>query len=427
MSRTPQPKPDGSVLDGTVIEGQRRQLRRAKRTAGALLVIAAAVFIVARIVEARHPWVGYVRSFAEASMVGGLADWFAVTALFRHPLGLRIPHTAIIAKRKDEIGRGLGEFVRTNFLIPAVLEERVRAAQPSVRLAAWFNRPDGAQKVVDLVVRGAQAAGAALRDDDIKELLEGQIRGRVEKIAAAPLLGRTLSVALSNGRQAALVDAMLDRIRALLLAELPDLRRQFERESPWWVPGPIDSKVFHRIVTGADRLLQEVRDDRAHPVRQTIENGITRALSDMQHDPAMIAKGEAWKGEMLNHPDVGKWVAGALRAVRKSLEADLQDRSSDLWLRLEDAVRHAGRRLNEDHALAANIDDALVRAVVNVAASSGDEVASLITTTVEKWNTEETVVRIETQIGRDLQFVRMNGTIVGGLIGLILHGISRAF
>lgn len=413
-------------LGADAVAGQRRQLARAKGIAVSLLVIAAVVFVVARSFEDRHPWLGYVRAFAEASMVGGLADWFAVTALFRRPLGLPIPHTAIIAKRKDEIGRGLGEFVRSNFLVPAVLEERVRAAQPSARLASWLNRPDAAQKVADLVARGVQAAGAALRDDDIQELLESQIRSRVEKTEAAPVLGRTLATALSNGRQATLIDGMLDRIRAVLLAQVPDLRRQFQRESPWWVPEPIDDKVFNRIVTGVDRLLHEIRSDHTHPVRQSIESGIARALTDMQHDPVMIARGELWKAELLNHPDVREWIGGAWRAVRGSLEADLADRSSDLRLRLEDAISKAGKRLQDDRVLAGKVDDGVVRAVVTVAASSGDEVASLITTTVEKWNAEETVDRIETQIGRDLQFVRMNGTVVGGLIGLLLHVVSRA-
>ncbi len=417
---------------GSPVEGdsagmaeQRRQLRRAKAIALSMLVLAGVVFVVARVFEDGRPWLGYVRAFAEASMVGGLADWFAVTALFRHPLRIPIPHTAIIPKRKDEIGRGLGEFVRSNFLIPAVLEERVRAARPSARLAAWATQPDAAGKVADLVARGFQAAGAALRDDDMQELLEGQIRARVENIEAAPVLGRTLLVALADGRQAALVDGMLDRVRTVLLNQLPDLRKQFERESPWWVPEPIDDKVFNRIVTGVERMLTDIRNDHAHPVRVSIESGISRALTDMQHDSSMIAKGEAWKAELLDHPDVREWIGAAWKAVRTSVETDLADRSSELRKRLEEAVRQAGERLRVDPILSAKVDDGIVRAVVNVAASSGDEVASLITSTVEKWNAEETVDRIETQIGRDLQFVRMNGTVVGGLIGLVLHVVSK--
>ena len=421
-------EPGGQASRVGVVSGideQRRQLRRMKRIALAMLVVAAAVFLAAGPYEDTRPWLGYVRAFAEASMVGGLADWFAVTALFRHPLGIPIPHTAIIAERKNEIGRGLGEFVRSNFLIPAVLEERIRAAHPAARLSAWLARPDAAGNVTDAVVRAVQAAGAALRDEEVQELLESQIRLRVEHIEAAPLVGRSLSIVLGDGRQAALVDGMLDRTRSVLLAQLPDLRKQFERESPWWVPEPIDDKVFNRIVTGVERLLADIRSDRTHPVRLSIESGITRALTEMQTDPLMIAKGEAWKTALLNHPDVREWIGSAWRAVRSSVEAELADRSSDLRRRLEDAVRQAGDRLARDPVLAGKVDDGVVRAVLSVAASSGDEVASLITTTVEKWNAEETVDRIETQIGRDLQFVRMNGTIVGGLIGLVLHALSR--
>jgi uncharacterized membrane-anchored protein YjiN (DUF445 family) len=409
------------------LDAQRAALRRAKAIALAMLVVAAAVFITARSLEDGRPWVGYVRAFAEAAMVGGLADWFAVTALFRHPLRLPIPHTAIIAKRKDEIGRGLGEFVRTNFLVPSVLEERVRAFRPAERLATWAAEPTSADRVGELAARAVRAGGRALRDVDVQDLLVAQVRARLEKVEAAPVLGRTLTVALADGRQASLVDATVDRLSDMLALQLPALRTQFEQESPWWVPESIDNRVFARIVDGVERLLSDVRHDRTHPVRRSIENGITKALADMQTDPSMIAKGERWKAELLDRPEVAAWVGGAWHDVRAAIEADLADRESDLRRRLDDAIRRAGARLASDAMLATKVDDAVVRAVLSVAESSGAEVATLIETTVNGWDTEETVDRIETQIGRDLQFVRMNGTIVGGLIGVALHTISQLF
>ena len=412
---------------GPSIEAQRAALRKAKAVALSMLIVAALVFIAARSFEDGRAWVGYVRAFAEAAMVGGLADWFAVTALFRHPLRLPIPHTAIIAKRKDEIGRGLGEFVRTNFLVPTVLEERVRAFHPASRLATWATHPATADRVGELAARIVRAGGEALRDEDVQELLVAQVRARLANVEAAPVLGRTLTVALADGRQAALVDATVDRLADMLSVQLPDLRVQFERESPWWVPETIDNRVFARIVDGVERLLADVRHDREHPVRRSIEHGITKALADMQTDPAMIARGEVWKAELLARPEVGAWVGGAWRDVRAAVEADLADRESDLRRRLDQAVHRAGARLANDPALAGRVDDGVVRAVISIAESSGAEVATLIESTVNGWDTEETVDRIETQIGRDLQFVRMNGTIVGGLIGVVLHAISQLF
>ncbi len=409
------------------LDAQRGALRRTKAIALAMLVLAAVIFIAARSFEDGRAWVGYVRAFAEAAMVGGLADWFAVTALFRHPLRLPIPHTAIIAKRKVEIGRGLGEFVRTNFLVPSVLEERVRAFRPAGRLATWAAEPGSADRVGELAARAVRAGARALRDDDVQDLLVAQVRARLAKVEAAPVLGRTLTVALADGRQAALVDATVDRLADMLNVQLPALRLQFETESPWWVPESIDNRVFARIVDGVERLLADVRHDRAHPVRRSIENGITKALAEMQTDPEMIAKGEIWKAELLDRPEVAAWVGGAWRDVRTAVEADLADRESDLRRRLDDAIRRAGVRLSTDAGLATKVDDAVVRAVLSVAESSGAEVATLIESTVNGWDTEETVDRIETQIGRDLQFVRMNGTIVGGLIGVALHVISQWF
>ena len=409
------------------LDAQRAALRRAKAIALSMLVAAAVVFILARSFEDGRAWVGYVSAFAEAAMVGGLADWFAVTALFRHPLRLPIPHTAIIATRKDEIGRGLGEFVRSNFLVPSVLEERVRTFRPAERLATWAAEPTSADRVGELAARAVRAGGRALRDDDVQELLVAQVRARLANVQAAPVLGRTLAVALADGRQALLVDATVDRLSDMLSVQLPDLRTQFQQESPWWVPETIDNRVFARIVDGVERLLADVRHDHGHPVRRSIENGITKALADMQTDPAMIARGEVWKAELLDRPEVAAWVGGAWRDVRTAIEADLADRESDLRVRLDDAIRRAGARLGTDATLAGKVDDAVVRAVLSVAESSGPEVATLIETTVNGWDTEETVDRIETQIGRDLQFVRMNGTIVGGLIGVALHLVAQLF
>ena len=389
---------------GPSIDSQRRALRRAKGVALSMLVVAAAIFVAARSFEDGRPWVGYIRAFAEAAMVGGLADWFAVTALFRHPLRLPIPHTAIIAKRKVEIGRGLGEFVRSNFLVPSVLEERVRAWRPAGRLASWATQPSSADRVGELAARAVRAGGQALRDDDVQDVLVAQVRARLAKVEAAPVLGRTLTVALADGRQAALVDATIDRLTDMLRVQLPALRTQFERESPWWVPETIDNRVFARIVDGVERL-----------------------LADMQTDPALIARGEAWKTELLDRPEVAAWVGGAWRDVRLAIETDLADRESELRRRLDEAIRRAGARLADDAALARRVDDGVVRAVVSMAESSGAEVATLIESTVNGWDTEETVERIETQIGRDLQFVRMNGTIVGGLIGVVLHVVSKLF
>lgn len=412
---------------GPSIDAQRRELRRAKAVALSMLVVAAVIFVVARSFEDGRPWVGYVRAFAEAAMVGGLADWFAVTALFRHPLRLPIPHTAIIAKRKVEIGRGLGEFVRSNFLVPSVLEARVRSFHPAGRLASWATQPSSADRVGELAARAVRAGGQALRDDDVQELLVVQVRARLAKVEAAPVLGRTLTVALADGRQAALVDATIDRLADMLSVQLPALRTQFERESPWWVPATIDNRVFARIVNGVERLLADVRHDRVHPVRKSIENGISKLLAEMQTDPAMIARGEAWKTELLDRPEVATWVGGAWRDVRLAVETDLADRESDLRRRLDEAIHRAGARLAADVELARRVDDGVVRAVVSMAESSGAEVATLIESTVNGWDTEETVERIETQIGRDLQFVRMNGTIVGGLIGVVLHAVSKLF
>jgi uncharacterized membrane-anchored protein YjiN (DUF445 family) len=366
-----------------------------------------------------------VRAFAEAAMVGALADWFAVTALFRHPLGIPIPHTAIVPTKKDEIGRGLGGFVQDNFLTPSVLGEKVRAAEPAVRLGAWLSEEQHARRVGDLLGRLVTAASEVLRDEDVQAILEQNLRARARGIEAAPVVGRVLREAAADGRQALVVNSALTRLEALLNENRNALRQAFAGESPWWVPMRIDDRVFERIFSGFLGVVGAVRADPAHPLRVSIEAQITAAIERLQTDPVMIARGEQLKDELLNHPSVKPWIADAWTQVKAGIVDQSTDPTSELRRRVEHAVTEAGRRLVSDAALAAKADGWAERAVGSVVAAYGHELAGVITSTVERWDTTETVDRIETQIGRDLQFIRINGTVVGGLAGLVIHTVSH--
>jgi uncharacterized membrane-anchored protein YjiN (DUF445 family) len=396
-----------------------------RRFATLLFLAVTILYLVVRVgTDGRGVW-GYVRAFAEAAMVGALADWFAVTALFRRPLGLPIPHTAIVAERKNEIGRGLGEFVQTNFLTPGVLAGRVHDAAPAERLGRWLDDSENVATATDAVARGINVGASLLRDDDVQRVVESTIRARLETVPAAPVLGRLLDTVRDNGRQAQLVSAVLEKLADGLQTNRDTLRQRFATESPWWVPDPLDDKVFTRIFEGFSRFVNELRQNPTHPLRKDIDRRIETFIYDLQHDPELLARGELAKAELLEHPAVRKWIATAWTDLKSTLLAQTRDPSSELQVRIGKAVAEFGVRLRTDAELRTRIDGFIERSVVRVVESSGKEVADMITSTVERWDTDETVERIESQIGRDLQFIRINGTIVGGLAGLVIHAVGQ--
>ncbi|MGB5760900.1 MAG: DUF445 domain-containing protein [Acidimicrobiales bacterium] len=406
-------------------QARQRDLRRMKAVATSLFVLAAVVFVVARALEDDRPWLGYVRATAEAAMVGALADWFAVTALFRHPLRIPIPHTAIIKKRKDDIGASLGGFVEANFLTRSVVTERLAAAGLAGRLGHWLSQPDNARTI------GAQSAAVVrgvteiLQDDVVQSGLESMITERARQVKVAPLVGRAIDIAIEGGHHQSLVDGVLVAIDRFLDDNAMSFRNRLTQESPWWVPETIDDKVFERIYGAVRRFLTEVGDDEYHELRRAIDQRSRKLAQDLRTSPAMIERGEELKMELLAHPDVRAWSNNLWTSVKAGLIEATEDPQSELRIRMEQALVDAGRSLEADPVLRAKIDDWLISAVGYVAEQFRGEVAGLIATTVQGWDTDETADRIELQVGRDLQFIRINGTLVGGLAGLVIYTVSE--
>lgn len=399
-------------------------LRRMRRVATALLVLAAAVFIAARIAERDGTaWAGYVRATAEAAMVGGVADWFAITALFRHPLRLRIPHTAIIPKRKDEIGKGLGEFVRTNFLTPDLIVGRLRDVEPARRIGEWLVRPDVASAVGLQVGKGVRGALDMIEEDgQLPSALERIVTERLESVAAGPLAARALEIATADGRHHAVVDVLARQLQVVLNQSRATLKESFLREAPWWVGEGVFNRLFERVQT----TLADVAATRSHPMRRAIDDQVAGWIVKLRSDPGVVDEAERWKHEMIAHPISRAWVASLWSHGREIIIAQAASEGSELRQRVEGLVTSSGRRILDDEVVRARIDEIAARALTSVVRDHGHEIASLISTTVERWDADDTSRRIEEQIGRDLQFVRINGTVVGGLVGLVIHTVSQA-
>lgn len=402
-----------------------RELRTMKLRATLLLIAVAALFVLMRIVTDGEGWAGYVEAAAEAAMVGGLADWFAVTALFRHPLGIPIPHTAIIPNRKDQIGDSLGSFVQDNFLNGDLVVERLEGVGVAQRLGTWMSDPANARKVGDQTRAALGGVTEMLRDDDVASGLEQAVVDRLNRIPLTPAVGRALDIAVEGNHHQTAVDALLSGVDRMMVENASTLRARLYNESPWWVPEAVDDRVFDKIVEGFNSIIREVHADPNHEIRGHVDRRARDIAVRLRDDPEMIAKGEELKAELLAHPEVRAWFSSLWLNLKSSLLEAADDPESDLRQRFEAALVAAGENLASDPALQRKVDDWMQSIVRHAVDQSTGEVAELISGTVARWDAEQTSDLIETQVGRDLQFIRINGTVVGGLAGVVIHAIGQ--
>ena len=402
--------------------------RRMRVVATAMLVAMAMVFIVALQFEHLHPSVGYLVAFTEAAMVGGLADWFAVTALFRHPLGIPIPHTAIIPEKKDRIADTMAGFLRDNFLTPSVVARRMRGMNLARAAGDFLAEPRPAGK--SRIREGAAGLLAEMLESLDPERLGNQVKAglarQIERIEVAPVLGSALSAAIADGRHRPLLEALIrwagvalerneEMVRAMIQARANALLR--------WTG--LDDKLANSVLDGLYRLLAEVLVDPEHPLRRTVEEGLEKLAHDLAHDPATREKVEAIKRDVLANPAAGDWWMGVWEKLRLSLIAMARDPDAALGGQLGDSLAELGRSLQSDPALQWQVNRFARRTVVGVVTRYGANIAQLVSETVRRWDTGTLVTRLENAVGRDLQFIRINGTLVGGLVGVAIHAASQ--
>ncbi|GAA1507481.1 uncharacterized membrane-anchored protein YjiN (DUF445 family) [Agromyces terreus] len=399
-------------------------LRRMKRLATGLLVVAAAVFAVSFALQDEIPWLAYVRAAAEGAMVGAIADWFAVTALFRHPLGLPIPHTAIIPTRKNEIGASLGAFVEHEFLSDDVVLGKLRSIGISHRLGGWLATPANAERLTAEASVAGRGLLALLGDDDVEDVIERLARRHLFEPEWAPSIGRVGARLVAADQQRAAVDALLAKAEDWLEAHPEAFGSMVSDRLPRWVPGFVDRFVDDRASREVLAFVRAVQADPRHPLREAIDRYLADLADALQHDPTTIARVETLKAELLASPRLREFAGEAWANVKETLEAALADPSSDLRTSLRSAVIEVGTRLESDEMLAAKVDDWATDAAAYVVRTYRHEVAGVITETVERWDAAETTRKLELQVGRDLQFIRINGTVVGALAGVAIYTLA---
>jgi uncharacterized membrane-anchored protein YjiN (DUF445 family) len=405
---------------------KQRDLRRMKAVATGFLLVATVIYALARWQEAlgAPAWVGFVRAAAEAGMVGALADWFAVTALFRYPLGLKIPHTAIIPNRKDTLGVSLSQFVSANFLNEEVVRDKVRRVGFTVRLGGWIAQRQHAERVTKELAVAARGAVAVLRDEDVQELIEQSIVKQLVAKPWGPPLGQLLDRILADGAHHKLVDLVCDRAYEWVRDNHTVVLRIVGERAPSWSPRFIDELVADKVYTEVLSFAWAVKTDPHHPMRKAVDTFLAEFAHDLRYDPDTITRAEVVKWQLLEHPDVRNLVGGAWTAAKKMILDAADDPSSELRRRVTEGLMSLGRRLTEDAELRGKVDGWLEGAAAYVATNYSQEITTLITDTVERWDGVETSRKVELQVGRDLQWIRINGTVVGALAGLAIHTVT---
>ncbi|MGZ8282485.1 MAG: DUF445 domain-containing protein [Allosphingosinicella sp.] len=393
--------------------------------ATAMLAGMAAVFLAATGLVDLHPAWGFVRAFAEAAMVGGIADWFAGTALFRHPLGLPIPHTAIIPRNKDRIGDTLAAFLRDNFLTPHVVARRMRQVDVAGAVGRFLSQPPGEGRLRQGASRLLADILEALDPEQLGGMVKSAIAARMRSIEVAPLLGQTLEAAMTEDRHAPMVDGIVTWVGRTLDAN-EDLIRDMVHQRAGWVLrlAGLDERLAEAIIDGLRKLTIDMAVDPQHPVRAKAEEGLARLAANLQNDPEMRAKVEDWKNEMIGNEAVTNWLGGLWEKSREGLLKAARDPDAALAGRFGEAMRQLGETLQNEPRLARAINQFARRAVAGVVASYGDDIVKLVSETVRSWDAGTVTERLEAAVGRDLQYIRINGTIVGGLVGLAIHSVE---
>jgi uncharacterized membrane-anchored protein YjiN (DUF445 family) len=401
-------------------------LTRMKRLATGLFLVAAAVFLVCVLLgEETGAWVGYVRATAEASMVGALADWFAVTALFRHPMGLPIPHTAIIPRKKDQIGTSLGTFVQDNFLTRTVVEERLDHVDIPGRVGAFLAAPGRAERLAGDAGDALGALTDLLKDDDLQPAVAALVDRKLRETPAAPAVARVLELVVEGDRHQDVLSAGLTGLANFLTENRIVFRARLGDASPAWVPDWVDDRVFDRVFELLRGFLAEVGEDPRHELRRSYDKRLRAYVHALRTDPATAARVEHFKEELLDHPAVRTWSGSLWSTAKNAVVAAAADPDSELRTRVVGLIKSGAALLQTDPTVRELVQRQVRRAAGWSVERFAKDAADLVGTTVARWDTEETSRRIELQVGRDLQWIRVNGTVVGGLAGLVIYTVAQ--
>ncbi|HWI77427.1 MAG TPA: DUF445 domain-containing protein [Sphingomicrobium sp.] len=397
-----------------------------KVAATGLLLAMAALFAVTRWLEPQYPWLAYVKAFAEAAMVGGLADWFAVTALFRHPLGLPIPHTAIIPRNKDRIGEALANFINENFLIPSVVARRMRNIDIAGAAGRFLRTPaaegtrirQGASRLIADIFEG-------LDDERLGGIVKSAVAARIQKMEVSPLLGHALASAINEDRHVPMLEAAIRWMARALEANEELIREMVHKKANWVLKiAGLDAKLADAILDGLRKLTAEMSTDPAHPVRIKVEEALAQLANDLQTKPETRAKVEEMKEQLLSNRSIALWIDTLWQKGREAIIRAARNPDAAMAGRLGEVLKSMGQSLEQDARIRSAINQFVRRAAAGLAQSYGSSIVKLVSETIRSWDARTVTARLEAAVGRDLQYIRINGTVVGGLVGVAIHALD---
>lgn len=398
------------------------RLRYMQRLATALLVAMLVLLALSASFKTAYPWLHWVQAFAAAATVGAIADWFAVVALFHHPLGLPFPHTAIVPANKDRIGASLGHFVEHNFLTPANVIREMERRNLTMVAAVWLGDRANVDKVAARVCSLIPAALNTLGDQDFRRFIDRAVAPQLAKLNVARIAGDILTVLTAGGRHQALLDRALRAAEGWLVANQEIIKAKFSAASKY-TPGILDYYIVNKFVAGIVALLHEVASDSAHPIRRQFDALTNEFIHKLKTSPDYHAQGEALKREFLEHLEREDYYTIVWDDIKQRILADLADDHSVLRAHVAEAISKLASGLRNDHALQARLNAWLLQALETLLVRHGHQVSRLITEVVSGWDAREVGKKMELEIGKDLQYIRISGTLVGGTVGLLLHAI----
>ncbi len=403
---------------------KRAELNRMKRIATGLLILVTVVFVIGSIYEDQYFWMGFVRAGAEAAMVGAIADWFAVTALFRHPLGLKIPHTAILPRRKDSFGKAFGQFVQTNFLSGRVIAARLHSINVALLLANWMGKEENSAYLAEFATATLSGGVQVIKDEDIQEFIEHAIVTQVRAIEITPVIGNFMALVLSGDRKQDLFSGGIKMLHHFLEENRTDIRQKISSETPWWMPQAVDNRIYQKLLDAIEDTLTEVNSNPKHPLQQRFSTEVDKFVIDLKENPQVIAHGEELKEDFLRDPGVQDFSASLWLDVKTSLLEKSAYPDSNLRRPIQQGIVKLSQAIEEDQALQLKINQWVEDAAMHLVNEYGHEAGDFISHTISEWDAKATSRKIELHVGKDLQYIRINGTLVGGLVGLVLHTIN---
>ena len=402
-----------------------RAYKRMKLFATALLAAMAGVYAISRILEPRFPALGFARATAEAAMVGAIADWFAVTALFRHPLRLPLPHTAIIARNKDRIGENLATFVETNFLAPELIAGKLERIDFTTQFAHWLAAPERGRKIAQWTLDFLPSLLAAIDDEDVRRFIHDNVAQRVRDVDTPLIVGTIADTLLEDDRHQAVVTELLEQLTHLFEEHKPLVRQRVRESTAWiWKKLSIDERVSDNLIAVVDDTLKELAENPEHAWRRGFDEAIRQFVVELRTSPEYLAKWEALKDRFIEHPALREYLASIWRDIKASIERDAAAPHSYIRARIEEAIAGIAKGLLVDDAMRERLNAWLRETMLAAIAAQRHAIARLISETVHHWDADTVTQKIELEVGRDLQFVRINGTVIGGIVGLVLHTLD---